>query len=213
MKGKYIVFDLDDTLIQEVHYLKSAYKEISRHVNETASPSLYQQMISWYEQGENVFHKIIEQYPQYAIEDLLSLYRQHFPSLQLNDGALDLLEYCQRKSYRLGLVTDGRSLTQRNKLKAVDIESFFDKIVVSEEFGSTKPDLKNFQAFMGRDDFDYYYIANDTKKDFIAPNQLKWISICLLDQVEDIHQQDFDLGEEKLPHYCVNNLREVIDLL
>lgn len=213
MKNKYIVFDLDDTLIQEAHYLKSAYKEIAQAVDKEMHISLYDQMISWYEKKENVFQKIIQKYSQFQLDELLNLYRKHLPTLHLNEGAKELLEYCKAKKFKIGLVTDGRSITQRNKIKAVGIDHLFDKVVISEEFGSSKPDLKNFQFFMTEKDCQYYYIANDTKKDFIAPNRLGWTSICLMDGGEDIHKQDFNLEKDYLPQHCVTNLHEVIDLL
>lgn len=53
----------------------------------------------------------------------------------------------KQKGYKLGLITDGFSITQGNKLKALDIENLFDIIVISEEFGSKKPDLRNYELF------------------------------------------------------------------
>lgn len=213
MKNKYIIFDLDDTLIQEVDYLKSAYKEIATTVDKELHLSLYEQMIVWYESNENVFQNIIVKHPQFHVNDLLDIYRTHLPTLHLNEGAKELLEYCKSKNFKIGLITDGRSTTQRNKIKSVGIDHLFDKVVISEEFGSSKPDLKNFQFFMTDKDCQYYYIANDTKKDFLAPNQLGWTSICLLDSGTNIHKQNFKLGKEYLPQFKINKLTYVQKLL
>lgn len=212
MKDKYIVFDLDDTLAQELDFLKSAYANIANIIG-AANADFYHQMLSFYEQGLNVFDEVVKRYPEFSVEGLLTLYRQHIPDIQLNMGAEELLKACKDKGYKMGLLSDGRSLTQRNKLKVLGIEDVFDKIIISEEFGSTKPNVKNFKIFMENPDCQYYYIANDTGKDFVAPNQLDWISICLLDRGDNIHPQNFELEEKYLPTHCVNNLKEVISML
>jgi putative hydrolase of the HAD superfamily len=46
--------------------------------------------------------------------------------------------------FRLGLVSNGTSATQRAKLKALAIEELFDPVVISEEVGFRKPDVRIF---------------------------------------------------------------------
>lgn len=212
MKAKYIIFDLDDTLMYEIDFLKSAYKEISTLVDKENQEELYNLMLSKYQKGENVFDILIENYPEFSKEILLEVYRNHFPTLFLNEGASDLLKQIKLEGHKLGLITDGRSVTQRNKLKALKIEDLFDKIIVSEEFGSTKPDERNFKIFLENDIEEYYYIADNTKKDFVTPNKLGWTSICLLNQGNNIHTQNFDLEQKFLPKIIINSLSELLKL-
>ena len=188
MKPKYIVFDLDDTLTYEIDYLKSGFQEIASQI-------------------------CSEKEKAASREELLEVYRYHFPSITLIEGAQEVLDWCKQHCYKVGLITDGRERTQRNKLKALGIEAFFDKIVISESFGSTKPDVRNYQAFTTEDISDYYYIADNPAKDFIAPNALKWTSICLLDQGKNIHPQDFQVAPAQLPTYRIKKLKELIDLI
>lgn len=202
MKPSYFIFDLDDTLIYEIEYLKSAYREIAVLLKDDA---LYFQMYDWYQQGIDVFEEIANNYNISKI-DLLHLYRIHVPSFDLNDGALHILELIKAKGHLLGLITDGRSITQRNKLKALGIESLFDHIVISGEFGSTKPNAKNYEAFLQTDILDYFYIGDNVKKDFVTPNKLGWTTICLLDKGYNIHPQLFDYPPDYLPRYKINNL-------
>lgn len=213
MRTKYIIFDLDDTLAYEIDYLKSAYKEIASHLEPNFPEELYVEMIQLYNQGSNVFDILINKYPHSTKEELLTIYRNHFPDIKLNEGADNLFDAIISKSYKIGLITDGRSITQRNKLKALEIEHIFDKIVISEEFGSTKPDERNYKAFIEDDILEYYYIADNPKKDFITPNQLGWTSICLLNNGFNIHDQLFDISEEYLPKIKVDLLSEIIDII
>lgn len=212
MKGKYIIFDLDDTLMYEIDYLESAYREIARVIDENNTNELYQDMITWYHESKDVFGLLEEKYSKEKIE-LLNIYRNHFPTILLGDEVREVLEYIVRRSYKLGLISDGRSVTQRNKLKALHIERLFDKIIISEEFGSTKPDLRNFEIFMNDKNLEYFYIGDNTKKDFIAPNSLNWVTIALKDAGRNIHKQDFECSEEHKPHFIVDNIKDIINYI
>lgn len=213
MISKYVIFDLDDTLVYEIEFLKSAFKEIAEKLEPERDLELYEEMFSFYEKKVNVFAVLHQKYPNYSKEDLLNIYRNHFPSLKLNEGARDVLNFCTDKGYKIGLISDGRSITQRNKLKSLEIEHVFEKIVISEEFGSTKPNSENYKVFVLDRELEYYYIADNPQKDFIAPNKLGWTTICLLDKGKNIHRQYFDIDLEYLPKLKISNLMELIEIL
>jgi len=213
MKTKYIIFDLDDTLAYEIDYLKSAYKEIAENVDKVNSENLRLEMLDAYHKGLNVFEILIQKYPISTKEGLLNIYRTHFPDVQFIEGANDLLDDIKNKGYKIGLITDGRSITQRNKLKALGIEGLFDLIIISEEFGSSKPDERNYKAFIVDNIAEYFYIADNPKKDFLTPNKLGWTSICLLDKGNNIHPQNFDLETDYVPKIKVDSLKEIIDII
>lgn len=209
MKVKYFIFDLDDTLCYEIDYLISAYKEISKTLG---NENLYEKMFDWYEKKIDVFERL-EQLFNVSKKELLEKYRHHHPSIVLNDGAEYLLKQLKEEGHYLGLISDGRSITQRNKLKALNIEHFFDKIVISEEFGSTKPNSQNFEIFINQKTQSYYYIGDNINKDFLIPNSLGWYSICLIDGGKNIHKQNFTLEKEYLPHYTIKSLKEVVNFI
>lgn len=165
IKNKVIAFDLDDTLYKEIDFLKSAYIEIASIVDKSHPETLYNNMISNYYKGNNVFKFISETYPAYTVERLLEIYREHYPSISLSNEEWNVLLKLKTVAFT-GLITDGRSLTQRNKIKALGLENYFDKIVISEEIGYSKPDIRLFNEFKKFDVSQYYYIANDTKKRF-----------------------------------------------
>ena len=48
-------------------------------------------------------------------------------------------------SYTLGLITNGASCLQREKLATAGLDEYFDVVVVSAEFGVAKPDPSIFQ--------------------------------------------------------------------
>ncbi|CAM1350559.1 HAD family hydrolase [Tenacibaculum crassostreae] len=209
MKSKYVVFDLDDTLMYEIDFLKSAYKEIAKYVDSENREELGNKMFDWYTHGYNVFNLIEKEYSNFSVNQLLTIYRNHFPDLNLKEEVKEVFEYCKLKGYKLGLVTDGRSITQRNKLKALEIDNVFDKLIISEEFGTTKPNERNFKVFIEDQIEEYYYIADNPKKDFIAPNRLGWKTICLLDKGKNIHTQNFNVKDEFLPKIKIKSIIEL----
>lgn len=213
IKNKVIAFDLDDTLYKEIDFLKSAYKEIASLVDKDHCETLYNDMISNYYKGENVFKLVSEIYPTYTIERLLKIYREHYPSISLSCEEWNILSKL-KKGAITGLITDGRSLSQRNKIKALGLNDYFDKIVISEEMGYSKPDDRLFEEFNKYGVSRYFYIGNDTTKDFVAPNRLGWTTICLLNTNNlNIQKQNFSLEKSYLPQIKIKTLNELLDII
>ena len=202
---KTIVFDLDDTLVYEIDFLKSAFQEIATFVD-SKDENLFDKMLQWYFDKENVFENLKNKYPKIEIQELKNKYRNHFPDFDSNSENRDLLISLKHSGHYLGLITDGFSITQRNKLKALNIENLLDLIIISEEFGSEKPNLNNFETFHQFDTQEYFYIGDNVSKDFITPNKLGWHTICLLDQGKNIHKQNFDLELIYLPEQKIKKL-------
>ncbi|WP_421824381.1 HAD family hydrolase [Flagellimonas oceanensis] len=186
-KNTVVVFDLDDTLYNEIEYLKSAYKYIAKQLDANNWKRLYIQMFSDYRSGKNVFELVNIEYKT-KTTDLLDIYRNHVPDISPFPGVTELFEKIKIKGGKIAIVTDGRSITQRNKIKSLGIDHHVDYTVISEEIGSTKPNKRNFTVV--EDYFDlsnYCYIADNANKDFDAPNVLGWKSILVADNGLNIH--------------------------
>lgn len=205
-----ICFDLDDTLYKEIDYLKSAYGEVADFVGH---PEAVEQMLGWYYSGENSFKNLIDTYDLgISVADCLKIYREHFPNIKLEQGVKEYLERLKNDGAKLGVISDGRSITQRNKLKALGLEGFFDVEIISEEFGSEKPSIANYKAVM--DMFPkrgiFVYVGDNPTKDFLAPNQLRWRTVCLKNEGRNIHKQDMSLSREYMPQQVVKRIEEII---
>ena len=111
----------------------------------------------------------------------------------------------------MSLITDGRSITQRNKLKALNIDNYFNKIIISEEINSEKPSELNFKKVMNVEDQSrYVYIGDNPVKDFFIPNLLGWISICRLDNGFNVHKQNFNISNNYMPKHIIKSFNEII---
>ena len=210
MSDLVVCFDLDDTLYKEIDYLKSAYQEIAETVGH---PEAAEQMVEWYKEGKNAFEELIKAFGlDLTIADFLKIYRNHYPEISLEEGVMEYLEELKDSGAKLGVITDGRSVTQRNKIRALGIERMLDAVIISEEIGSEKPDVRNYQAVMNMfpDRKVFVYVGDNTKKDFIAPNALGWRTYCVKNDGRNIHGQDFSMPREYMPQHVVSSIKDII---
>lgn len=213
MKDEVIVFDLDDTLYNEIDFLKSAFKEISLLVARDRYLKTHQKMLDLYYSGSDVFDYIVNNYPEYKKSDLIFLYRNHFPTIQTFDGVVELLNELS-KNYYLAIITDGRSITQRNKIKALKLEAFIDECIISDELGSEKPDIKNFEVIQNKFNCEKYtYVADNVLKDFISPNNLGWRTIGIRNNGFNIVRPCINLTVNYQPDFWVESFKDLSRVL
>lgn len=223
---KVVCFDLDDTLYKEIEYLKSAYKEIAEYAAahcygcsdcvKILAIKAYNRMFEAYQDGLNAFEELNSFLGlELPISDYLYIYRNHKPMITLSGDVTHTLDMLTSNQVRLGLITDGRSIQQRNKIDALGLNRWIenDDIIISGEFGSDKPALANYEYFMklypGCRDFTY--VGDNPNKDFVAPNILGWETICLKDDGSNIHKQGISaIGAEAMPNRVVMNLTEIL---
>lgn len=205
--NKVIVLDLDDTLYPEIDFLKSAYHHISKILSDDCE-GLYELMMGKYEKNEDVFAYLTQTFSLDKTR-LLEWYRFHEPDISLYSGAQNFLSYYSENCI-FNLVTDGRSKTQRNKIKALGLADVLHNIIISEEIGSEKPNQINFErAISGQSPSNCYYIGDNVKKDFITPNRMGWTTVCLEDQGQNIHKQDFTTPAEFQPTHRFSSWLEI----
>lgn len=209
-KNTVIVFDLDDTLYNEIDFLRSAYIEISKELEPNNWEQLYTLLFSLYRNDKDVFEFICSTYKIDKTE-LIQRYRNHIPNIKLFDGVLDTLLKIRDHKGKLAIITDGRAVTQRNKIKKLGLLPYLDFIVISEEIGSEKPNESNYKTV--EDYFKlktYYYIADNFKKDFITPKKIGWKTIALIDKGLNIHSHAHThTSEEYLPELYIYSYSQI----
>lgn len=223
---KVVCFDLDDTLYKEIDYLKSAYNEIVGYAinfckveNSQIMQMAYDVMLDAYLKKENAFEKLNSFLGlSIPVIEYLQIYRMHSPNISLSAETEMVLNKFKESGFVLGLITDGRSVQQRNKIHMLKLERFFDNdnILISEEFGTEKPNYNNYLHFMKKFPHcsDFTYVGDNLKKDFVAPNFLGWKTYCLLDDGRNIHKQNFNIiPESAKPKYTITSISELINVV
>ncbi len=172
-----IVFDLDDTLYNEVDFVRSGFKEISSYLGD----DLYYDFMwnLFLEEGSGkIFNKLIEKFKiKEDIAKLLEIYRFHIPDIKLSEESIRLLEFA--KNYKTALITDGHYITQKNKFLTLGLGKFIEYSVFTDFYHTSKFEEKPFIMVMKyfKNEDKFIYIADNPKKDFIVPKKLKWYTI------------------------------------
>ena len=213
-KNTHIVFDLDDTLYKEIDFVKSAYIYVCKYIRSRFGIDFFSQIQECIDDGINFYDYIISKLHHkhnFSIEKYLELYRFHYPKLSLSTDTTEFLNNISDRKIGFSIITDGRSISQNNKIKALGLSHLAQNIIISEETGYKKPHVNNFKIIEKvYPDKKFLYIADNTSKDFLAPNTLKWDTVCLLDNGQNIHKQNFDLQIKYLPKIKINHLKELI---
>jgi putative hydrolase of the HAD superfamily len=144
---------------------------------------------------------------QFGIEDhaLASALAEEFPRQrrmrhQVFPDVLDTLALL-RKTMRLGLITNGLSCLQREKIEGAGIASWFDAIVISGDLGIGKPDARIFRAVLERlatTPSQTTMVGNSVKVD-IGGAQAAGMRAILLDR-GDPHGKDDSITPDAVIH-------------
>jgi putative hydrolase of the HAD superfamily len=205
-----VVFDLDDTLYAERDFVRSGFRAVARAIERQTGKNYLPVLTEWLEaKQDDPFGRLVADYGL-AIDKaaLVQTYRNHLPDLKLSEPVARLLDGLRVSGKALGILTDGRSVTQRNKIRALGLERWINTIVISEEFGSSKPDERNYRHFerlypMRR----CVYVGDNLAKDFITPNHLGWQTVCVLDAGRHIHAQEVgNVAQEAMPQYWIERV-------
>ena len=140
-----LLFDLDDTLydldMHRFRHIDSAWQEWLITLPPMMVPYVLQAAVT-----ERIFFKDMPGFlGNYGVQEPmlshLCAYSRAtwFSDLRLDEGVATLLDTLATR-YKLGLITNGPSSTQRAKIIQFDLARWFTVLVVSEEFGVAKPD-------------------------------------------------------------------------
>ena len=189
-----VIFDLDDTLYDEIEYCKSGFTAVAEFLADRLDGLLPEQIfnIFWkqFSTGNRTktFNAALDELKipcdDKLIVEMVEVYRNHGPAIELPQDSREVLTRLSKK-YTLGLLTDGFLPAQKLKVRALGIEKYFESIIYTEELGRDcwKPSPAAFIKILGNLNTkpeNVVYIADNEKKDFIAPNSLGILTIQLI---------------------------------
>ena len=189
-----IVFDLDDTLYDEIDYCRSGFGAVAEFLtNLPEAPTaerIFDCLWKQFTAGNRTktFNAALDQlgttYDDNLIGELVKVYRNHIPKITLPQDSRDILHRLSGK-YALALLTDGFLPAQQLKVRALGIEKYFKCIIYTEQLGRNcwKPSPVGFEKIMQALDAKpqtIAYVADNEKKDFIAPNKLGFLTVRII---------------------------------
>ncbi len=106
----------------------------------------------------------------------ISPYKTH-----LIDGAMDVLVYLKEK-YQLHIITNGFKEVQHIKLDYSNLKPFFEHVIISEEHGFNKPDIKIFDLAQDLTDAQKHeclMIGDNYDADILGALNAQWKAVFL----------------------------------
>ncbi|MCK5174419.1 MAG: HAD family hydrolase [Planctomycetes bacterium] len=223
-----VIFDMDDTLYDEIDYCRSGFAAVSEFVgglgnlpDSATKEAIFRTLWAEFTAGNHTstFNTALEKlgigYDDGMIGDLVGVYRRHEPDITLPADSKAVLDQLREK-YALGLLSDGFLPAQQLKVKALGIEPYFEHIVYTEELGRKywKPSEKGFKmlikALNARGE-NCVYVADNSAKDFIAPNKLGFETIQLV-RPHRIHT-DSPFAPEAAPSHIIGSISQLPGIL
>lgn len=150
---KGVVFDLDDTLIEQKRWIADKLALTWSAHQERLPGYLDFMQLAWriLEEGnrDRLFDALCAELALGAglRDELIAAYRKARPArAALYPDVLPTLVQLRRLGYRLGLLTDNPPASQRLKIEVARLDPYFDAIVFTGELATRKPDARAFAA-------------------------------------------------------------------
>ncbi len=216
-----VIFDLDDTLYDEMQFVKGGFKAVSSCIskNNSNQNTVYRMLLDVLEKHGrghtfDIALKKLGLYSKKLIPKLVEVYRIHQPNLSPYPDVRTVLSALRKQGYKLGLITDGNVEVQRNKVEALKVKDFFDCIIFSDEYGieKQKPNPFSYQKAMEElkaSARETIYVGDNPYKDFVNAKKLKIQTVRVLRG----QYKNLVVAKTHKADYHINSLGEVLSII
>ena len=186
---KAVIFDLDDTLYDELDYVHSGFHAVDNILSKHGVMDGFSQLNALFETSPaGVLDRFLMNNPSLESlpgfrDELLFAFRFHQPQLELNPKIKSLL--IDLAAYPVGIVTDGDASRQKAKVKALGLETLVNYVVYTDYLGRQhwKPSPKPFDLLCDKlrilSETQVLFVGDNPKKDFIEPRRRGWQTLRL----------------------------------
>jgi putative hydrolase of the HAD superfamily len=187
-----LIFDLDDTLYDEMTFVSSGLRAVAHYGKESfdwdaeESHSFMLTCLKKHGRGK-VFDEWLRYHGRYSaarVRACVSVYRHHQPEISLFPSAQRLLTLYKTKC-PIYLVTDGNKDVQKKKIQALKLESTFNRSFITHRFGirNAKPSLYCFDLIRRAERCSWSsicYVGDNPVKDFVNLNLVGALTVRVL---------------------------------
>lgn len=217
-----LVFDVDDTLFPERDYVLSGFKAVDAWLEARQDVSGFlTQAARLFDAGRRgrIFDEVLGELgrPDGAkwVPEMVAVYRKHQPAIALTEEAIEILVWSEQR-FRLALISDGYLEVQRSKAEALGLSRWISCQVFSDQWSreAWKPSERPFLEVMARlpgEPAGYVYVADNPRKDFIAPLRLGWKTIRF--RRPGGEHADYESQSGEASERDITSLRELKEML
>ena len=191
-----LVFDVDDTLYEQIVPFENAYKSLFDIDIDMEQFYLLSRYYSdeKFEASRNG-DMTMDEYHIYRIQEaakdlgvfltdeqalnMQKEYKKNQQKLQISNITISILELAKENNVKLGIITNGPSEHQWSKVKALGVERWIDKenIIVSGDYSINKPDIRIFEIIQEKlklPNDSLYYIGDSLENDIVGATNAGW---------------------------------------
>ena len=231
-----ILFDLDDTILDEEGIVAPAWRAICADIaarvpelNQAALLEAISRDRDWYwsdperhrvgrtnpvEASQGIIHRSLKtlghDLPALARSAAISYREFRSNRIQLFPGAVKTLVDLNQLGLRLGLITNGNGLVQRGKVDRFGLGNLFHHILIEGEFGCGKPDPRVYRTSMqalGCRPADTWMVGDNFEWEVAVPKTLGLSTIWV-----DRWGGGPPSGATVQPSYIIRSVTEVLPL-
>jgi putative hydrolase of the HAD superfamily len=185
-----LIFDLDDTLYEELTFVQSGFKVVSKYLSENYnlnSDGVFESLLQELKNGRGkIFDSVLEFYgikSRQLVEKCISEYRSHKPDISLYHDSLNCLK--RFKNLPLYVVTDGNKNVQYNKIMALDLQKYIKQFYITRRFGikNEKPSPFCFEKICKLEKTEpvkVFCIGDNPNKDFVGIKPLGFKTVRIM---------------------------------
>ena len=204
MTKKAIFFDLDNTLYDYTSYYSAVLRKISNYLSiKYGLPSeeiyitgmnLFKIKTSRY---PKYFNDLLEIFniPQHEVTKCLEIFNNYSEKLTPYEDVIPTLEKLRNEGYIVGIITDGNPKRQKQKIKLLGLEKYFDIIVFTHDLNSPKPSSIPYRYGLEKTGIHpsfAYYVGDDPRIDFKGAKEVGMTTIRILrGEFKDIPKNEY----------------------
>ena len=221
---KGIVFDLDDTLMNQKKWIMDRMK-ILWETSRTRLPGMEEfilKALTVLEEGNRArLFDALDEHFSFGSElknSLINGYRKIIPDESpLYPESLDVLQELRLRNYRTGLITDNPPVSQVQKIEACGLREFFEVIYLTREHGEEKPSAAAFRGIaekMGIDPGELVMVGDNLYRDIKGALDAGYGAAFWLVRGGGFFNFDYSLFSESFSYsgkiFSIRNLAELL---
>ena len=177
--NRVVFFDVDDTLLDTSTFAQTARKAAIELMVDNGLPldkdeaygvlkTIIREKGSNYGKHFNILTEVVlgHEDPMLVALGMITYHNVKIALLRPFAETIDALIYLKSQGYRLAVISNGITIKQWEKLVRLNIYSFFDEVITSEEVGKKKPDKLIYDVALRK-------MKGDPEKSIMVGNKFK----------------------------------------